>query len=134
MFEFLIPVSCLFFLLALIPGVHRSYAGIIAWTSIIIVFLGGLPTWIEESNILYPIMAILSIPFLLITIRLLLRHDSAVFSLTRAAGVAFIIYAPFVFIELIGNALIAMVVKHTGYILSILGYPANLVLWNTYQS
>lgn len=134
MFEFLIPVSCVFFILALIPGVHRSYSGIIAWTSIIIVFIGGLPTWVEESNILYPIMSILSIPFLLITIRLLLRNDSAVFSLTRAAGVAFVIYAPFAFIEPVGNALIAMVVKHTGYILSLLGYSVNLVLWNTFQS
>ena len=99
MFELLIPVSCLFFLFALVPGRHRTYAAIIAWITIIIVFIGGLPTWIEDSNILYPVMALLSIPFLIITTRLLLKGNDAVMSLTRAAGVAFIIYAPFAFDE-----------------------------------
>lgn len=134
MFELLIPVSCLFFLLALIPGRHRIYAAIIAWTTIIVVFIGGLPTWIEDSNILYPVMAALSIPFLFITTLLLLKGNEAVFSLTRAAGVAFIIYAPFAFIGEIGNYLIATVVHHTLLVLQLLGYPAYLVLWNTFQS
>ncbi|HOJ96330.1 MAG TPA: archaeosortase A [Methanospirillum sp.] len=134
MFELLIPVSCFFFLLALIPGRHRILAGIIAWITIIIVFIGGLPSWVEESNILYPVMAVLSIPFLIITIRLLLKKDNAVISLTRAAGVAFIIYAPFAFIEAIGNFLIATVISHTYGILQLLGYPVYLVLWNTFQS
>lgn len=134
MFEFLIPVSCLFFLLALFPGIHREYAGILAWTTIIIVFIGGLPSWIEESNILYPVMAVLSIPFLLITIRLLLRKNIAVLSLTRAAGVAFIIYAPFAFIEEVGNALISLVVSHTRYVLDLIGYQVDILLWNTFQS
>jgi len=133
MFELLIPVSCLFFFLALVPGIHRAYAGIIAWTTIIIVFIGGLPSWVEESNIMYPVMAILSIPFLIVTIRLLLRNDTAVFSLTRAAGVAFLIYAPFAFVEQIGNSLIALVVWHTGSILCLLGHPADMILWNTFQ-
>ncbi len=134
MFELLIPVSCLFFLLALFPGRHRTIAAIIAWTTIIVVFIGGLPTWIEDSNILYPVMAALSIPFLIITTRLLLKGNAAVFSLTRAAGVAFIIYAPFAFIEEIGNYLIGVVVHHTYLVLHLLGYPAYLVLWNTFQS
>ena len=134
MFELLIPISCLFFLLAQIPGRYRIYAGIIAWTSIIIVFIGGLPSWMEESNILYPVMAALSIPFLIITIKLLLKENSAVFSLTRAAGVVFLIYAPFVFIEVIGNYLISMVVRHTHFILDLFCYPVTLVLWNTFQS
>jgi len=118
----------------LLPGVHRAWAGVIAWTTIIVVFIGGLPSWIEESNVMYPVMVILSIPFLLITIKLLLKNDSAVFSLTRAAGVAFIIYAPFAFAVQIGNALIAMVVQHTSYVLTLLGYHADIVLWNTFQS
>jgi archaeosortase A (PGF-CTERM-specific) len=134
MFELLIPISCLFFLFALVPGRHRTYAAIIAWITIIIVFIGGLPTWIEDSNILYPVMALLSIPFLIITTRLLLKGNDAVISLTRAAGVAFIIYAPFAFIEEIGKYLIATVVHHTYLVLQLLGYPVYLVLWNTFQS
>ena len=68
MFELLILISCLFFLLHS-TGRHRVYAGIIAWTSVVIVFISGLPSWMEESNIL-PVMAALSIPFLFITIAL----------------------------------------------------------------
>ena len=127
MFELLIPVSCLFFLFALVPGRHRTYAAIIAWITIIIVFIGGLPTWIEDSNILYPVMALLSIPFLIITTRLLLKGNDAVIRLTRAAGVAFIIYAPFAFIEEIGKYLIATVVHHTYLVLQLLPHqPGGL--------
>ena len=134
MFQLLIPISCFFFLLTLIPGRHRPYAAVIAWTTIIIVFIGGLSSWIEESNILYPVMAVLSIPFLVITIRLILRRDDAIFSLTRAAAVAFTIYAPFAFIEEIGTLLIMAVVHHTSIILQFIGYPISLALWNTFQN
>lgn len=96
-------------------------------------FISGLPEWIEESNIMYPVMVVLSLPFLYITISLLLQNNEAVFSLTRAAGVAFIIYAPFAFIEEVGNYLIHTVVLHTMVILSIFQYPVDLVLWNTFQ-
>lgn len=82
MFELLILISCLFFLFAQVPGRHRVYAGIIAWTSVVIVFISGLPSWMEESNILYPVMAALSIPFLFITIKLLLKGNNSVISLT----------------------------------------------------
>ena len=134
MFELLILISCLFFLFAQVPGRHRVYAGIIAWTSVVIVFISGLPSWMEESNILYPVMAALSIPFLFITIKLLLKGNNSVISLTRAAGIAFAIYAPFAFIEEIGSSLITMVVSHTHLILDLLGYPVTLVQWNTFQS
>lgn len=134
MIEYLIPISCFFFLVASIPWEYRNYSAIVAWITITVVFIAGLPEWIEESNIMYPVMALLSVPFLLITIRLLMQRDKPVLSMTRAAGVAFLIYAPFAFFEPAGDALISIVVAHTGYLLSVLQYPVSLVLWNTFQS
>ncbi len=133
MLEMLVPVSCVFFLLSLIPGRHRKYTAICAWISIVAVLFSGMPEWMEESNIMYPVMAILSIPFLLATIIMLKRDEHVVIRLTRAAGVAFLIYAPFGFYEPLGNALISLVVHQTGMILTILQYPFEQVLWNTIQ-
>jgi archaeosortase A len=134
MIEYLIPISCFFFLIALFPSKFRIYSAIIAWVTIICVFIGGLPEWMEESNIMYPIMAVLSIPFLIYTIILLLKKNESVISMTRAAGVAFIIYAPFAFFTPFGNALISMVVINTHFLLNLIGYPVHMVLWNTFQS
>ena len=134
MIEYIIAISCIFFLIALIPSKIRIYSAIIAWVLIVLVFINGIPEWMEESNIMYPIMAFLSIPFLFYTIILLLKNNEQVISMTRAAGVAFIIYAPFAFYTPLGNALISIVVNQTDFILHISGYPAYLVLWNTFQS
>jgi archaeosortase A (PGF-CTERM-specific) len=131
--ELLIPVSCIFFLLSLVPGKHRKYTAIIAWISIVLVLMNGVPAWIEETNILYPVMAVLSIPFLWATIRMLLREQEVVFQLTRAAGVAFLIYAPFAFYEPAGNALIGIVVSQTGMILNLFGFSFHQIFWNTFQ-
>lgn len=99
----------------------------------VVVLISGVPTWIEEANILYPIMAIISIPFLYATIRMIMQGEQTVLNLTKAAGVACIIYAPFAFYQPLGDALISLVVAQTGYILSFLGFPYNQVLWNTFQ-
>ncbi len=133
MLELFIPISCIFFLLSLIPGKHRRYTAIIAWVSIVCVLISGVPAWIAESNLLYPIMAVLSIPFLYATIRMLLRDQEVVYQLTRAAGVSFLIYAPFAFFEPLGNALISIVVNQTGFFLELFRFPFDQVLWNTIQ-
>lgn len=133
MLELFVPISCLFFLLSLIPGHHRRYTAIFAWVTIIIVLFTGVPAWLEESNILYPVMAILSIPFLCATVNMLMRDNAVVYNLTRAAGVAFLIYAPFGFYPPIGNTLISMVVHQTGIILTLIGFPFDQVLWSTFQ-
>lgn len=133
MLEFFIPVSCILFLLSLVPGRHRRYTAMLAWTTIIIVLFSGVPAWIEESNILYPAMAVLSIPFLWVTIRMLKRDEPVVYHLTRAAGVAFLIYSPFGFYEPLGNALISIVVYHTGIMLNFFQFPFDQVLWSTFQ-
>lgn len=133
MLELFIPVSCIFFLFSLIPGRHRKYTAIVAWISIVLVLISGVPAWIEETNLLYPVMAVLSIPFLWATIRMLLRDQEVVYQLTRAAGVSFLIYAPFAFYEPLGNALISVVVSQTGLFLNVFSFPFDQVLWSTIQ-
>ncbi|HWQ64735.1 MAG TPA: archaeosortase A [Methanospirillum sp.] len=133
MLELFIPVSCVFFLLSLIPGRHRKYTAIIAWISIVCVLISGVPAWIEETNLLYPVMAVLSLPFLWATIRMLLHDQEVVYQLTRAAGVSFLIYAPFAFYEPLGNALISLVISNTGMFLNFFNFPFDQVLWNTLQ-
>ncbi|MFH0966867.1 MAG: archaeosortase A [Methanobacteriota archaeon] len=133
MFELFIPISCIFFLLSLVPGIHRKYTAILAWISIIIVLISGVPAWIEESNILYPLMSVLSIPFLWATIRMLYADNKVVYQLTRAAGVSFLIYAPFAFYEPLGNALISIVIGQTEMILNLFQFPFDQVLWSTIE-
>ena len=134
MIQYLIATSCIFFLLALFPWKFRIHSAMIGWITIEIVFLSGVPEWMNESNIMYPVMAVLSIPFLVYTIILLSKRNVQVISMTRAAGVAFIIYAPFAFYNPLGNALISIVVQQTGYLLQLIGYQVSLILWNTFQN
>lgn len=133
MFEYLITISCLFFLLSLIPGAHRKGTTIIAWISIVMVLISGVPAWIEESNLLYPTMAVAAIPFLWATVRMTLRDQEVIYQMTRAAGVSFLIYAPFAFYEPAGNALISLVVSQTGSLLNLFSFTHTQVLWSTIQ-
>jgi archaeosortase A (PGF-CTERM-specific) len=96
-----------------------------------------IPTWLAAHNYVYPTLTILSIFFLIITLHILFKTDEhkkeLIFQLTRAAGIAFIIYAPFAFYEPLGNWLIAQVVHQTSALLTLLGYPTELFLWNTFR-
>jgi archaeosortase A (PGF-CTERM-specific) len=130
MIEYLVLISCIGFLAFLIPGRYRKYPAIIGWIFIILSLFANLPEYISENNFMYPLMAVLSIPFLYITVKYLLRDDHRVISLSRAAAVAFLIYAPFEYIPAIGNWLIAIVVDQIVFILDTLGYLVTLTDWN----
>ena len=103
----------------------------------ILLLIYEIPSWLAEHNYVYPILTILSLVLLAITLHILLgidtRKKELIFQLTRAAGVAFLIYAPFAFYEPFGNWLIAQVVHHTGLVLTFLGHPMELFLWNTFR-
>ena len=89
-----------------------------------------LPYYFSLNNFLYPIMAVLSVPFLFITARYLMAEDDRVMHLTRAAAVAFLIYAPFEYIPVLGNWLIGIVVGQVTGILDALRFPVMLADWN----
>nr|WP_321349471.1 archaeosortase A [uncultured Methanoregula sp.] len=135
MIEYLILISCFGFLAFLVPGRHRYYAAIIGWIFIVLTLFAELPVYFSENNFMYPLIAILSVPFLVITIKYLLKGDSRAVSLSRAAAVAFLIYAPFGFDQVplfaaLGNALIGLVVGQVVWILDLLQFPTTLDAWN----
>ncbi len=130
MIEYFILISCLGFLVFLIPGHHQNYAAIIGWVFIILFLFADLPKYFGEDNFLYPIMAVLSVPFLYITIKYLLARDARVQHLSRVAAVAFLIYAPFEYFTPFGNLLISGVVDQVVWLLHLLNYPVTLKTWN----
>lgn len=126
MIEYLVLLSCLGFLLFLVPGRHRKYAAIIGWIFIVLSLFANLDEYFRENNLLYPLMAALSVPFLFITAKYLLKEDVRAFNLSRAAAVAFVIYAPFGYIPEVGDWLISMVVGQVVWILNFLQVSVHL--------
>jgi archaeosortase A len=130
MIEYLVLLSCLGFLAFLVPGRHRKYAAIIGWTFIVISLFANLDEYFRENNFLYPLMAALSVPFLYITAKYLLKEDDRALNLSRAAAVAFIIYAPFGYIPAAGDWLISVVVGQIIWVLDVLHFSVSLADWN----
>ncbi len=128
--DYLVLISCVCFLVFLIPGRFRKYFAIGGWVSIVGYLFLELPYYFSINNFMYPIIALLSIPFLYITIKYLLLDDPRVTQLSVIAAVAFLIFAPFAYIPTLGNWLIAVVVDQTSAALAAVGYPVNLSTWN----
>ncbi|MFA5221340.1 MAG: archaeosortase A [Methanoregula sp.] len=134
MIEYLVLISCIGFLASLIPGHHRKYAAITGWIFIVLFLFAELPYYFSINNFMYPLMAALSVPFLYITIKHLLADDERVLHLSRAAAVAFLLYAPFEYVPMIGDWLIGVVVGQVVWLLGILGYSTSLVCVNPVTS
>ncbi|MGA2121470.1 MAG: archaeosortase A [Methanoregula sp.] len=136
MIEYLVLLSCAGFLAFLIPGRHRKYAAIIGWTFIVLTLFAMLPEFFQEYNFMYPLIAAMSVPFLVITVKYLLAEDDRAIHLTRAAAVSFLIYAPFGFTEVplfawLGNQLITLVVSQILWILGAFSFPVSLTCMNS---
>ncbi|MDD1691235.1 MAG: archaeosortase A [Methanoregula sp.] len=135
MIEYLVLLSCAGFLAFLIPGRHRKYAAIAGWIFIVLTLFAMLPEFFKEYNFMYPLIAAMSVPFLAITIKYLLVDDERAINLSRAAAVAFLIYAPFGFTQVplfawLGDQLISMVVGQVIWILDALNYTVSLTCMN----
>lgn len=134
--ELLVLFSCLFFLAFLIPWKLRHYCAILGWTFIVLFLFAEVPYYLSINNLLYPAMAILSVPFLVITAWHLREQEILVIQLSTAAAVAFLIYAPFAFSPFgdpyspLGEWLISVVVGQTEWVLQAAGYPVLHQAWN----
>ncbi len=129
--EYLVLISCIAFLAFLIPNnAFRKYFAIVGWVSIVGFLFAELPYYFSINNFMYPTIALLSLPFLYVTLRALLREDARVFQLSTIAAVAFLIYAPFAYITPLGDWLIGTVVAQTSWALGLAGYPVSHVAWN----
>ncbi|NYT08172.1 MAG: archaeosortase A, partial [Methanomicrobiales archaeon] len=127
--EYLVLVSCIFFLAFLIPTAIRNWCAVFGWTAMVLFLFAEIPYYLSINNYLYPTLAVLSVPFLLITAKYLVRGDARVEQLSRAAAVAFLVYAPFAFTPL-GDWLISVVVGQTLWLVNALGHDALLAAWN----
>jgi len=121
-----------FFLLGLFffAGRLKKYAAIGGWTLIVINLFSEVTAYLNADNFLYPMLAFLSIPFLTITVRALLREDPVVLRLTKTAAVAMITYVPFAFIPALRDALIFSVVNQAFWIIHALGHHPQMPAWN----
>lgn len=106
-------------------------AGTIGWAGMVILLFSELPYYFSLNNFLYPLIAILSVPFLYITGKFLLKGNQLMVRLTMAAAVAFLIYAPFEYIAPLGNWLIGVVAGEVQFILvNVFHYPSYMDAWN----
>jgi archaeosortase A (PGF-CTERM-specific) len=126
---YLVLASCIFFLAFLVPSRIRNWFAILGWTTIVLFLFSEVPYYLSINNYLYPTLAVLSVPFLVITAKYLVAGDLRVEQLSRAAAVAFLIYAPFAYTPL-GDWLIAVVIGQTLWLVNLLGYDAILAAWN----
>lgn len=128
---FLVLLSSIAFIgFLFVNSSKKKYLAMAGWISIIGFLFAHLPEYLADNNFLYPLIAIGSLPFLAITIAKLAEENTLVFRLSRAAAIAFLIFAPFAFIESLYEWLISTVISQVLWILSGLGYPAILTDWN----
>jgi archaeosortase A (PGF-CTERM-specific) len=127
--EYFVLASCIFFIASLIPSRARPYLALLGWTSLVLFLFSEVPYYLSINNYLYPTLAVLSVPFLYITAKFLLAGDLRVLQLSRAAGVAALIYAPFAFTPL-GDWLISVVVGQTVWLVQAFGYDTGMSAWN----
>lgn len=130
MSDILIFAAFLAFVSYLVAGKRKKFAAAAGWTLVILNLLTEVPEYLTLDNILYPALAVVSIPFLVITISNLLREEPIVLQLSNAAAVATLIYVPFTFVPVLRDALIAGVVNQVVWLLHVLGHHADLETWN----
>lgn len=131
--EYIVILSCVAFLLFLIPGKHQKYTAIAGWIAMEAILFLMYPDFIEEGNFMYPLISIAVLPCVYITVKRLLADDYYVRRLTYAASIAYLIYAPFAFIPAIGNWLIGIVVDLVKVVLTAIGTEYTMYDWNTFM-
>ena len=75
MSDVLILAAFLAFVIFLVAGKRRKYAAIAGWSLVVINLLTEVPEYLTLDNMLYPAIAVASVPFLAITILHLLRDE-----------------------------------------------------------
>lgn len=120
------------FLIFLLPIPQRRWFAILGWVALVGILFVNFPEYFAENNIVYPIVAILSLPVLWVTVKRLAAGDETVFCLTRGAAIGFLIFAPFAYIQLLGDWLIGVNVTAIESVLNLIGFDYSLSGWNTF--
>lgn len=125
-----VAIAALSFIIFLITPKYKRFFAASGWISMLLFLLTNLPYYFSISNFLYPLIFIVSVPFVYITILGLLIEDDGPFRLSYGAAVAFLIWAPFSYILPLNQWLIGVVASQTYMVLSLLGYPVNMLYWS----
>ena len=129
MSDLLILCAFLSFSLFLIAG-GQKFAAMAGWICIVLNLWSELPAFFSEANFLYPVLALLSVPFLAITAERLFRGDPVIHQLSRTAGIATIIYVPFALVPFLHDALISLVITLAFRFITALGHHPHMVAWD----
>jgi archaeosortase A (PGF-CTERM-specific) len=129
----IVILSCIGFLLFLIPGKHQKYTAVLGWTAMELMLFLMFPKFISEGSFMYILIAFAVLPCIYITVRKLLEEEYYVKRLTYAASIAYLIYAPFAFIPQLGDWLIRVVTDLTASVLTLIGTPFDMYAWNTFM-
>ena len=89
-----------------------------------------VPEYLTLDNLLYPALAIASLPFLTITLHHLLQEEPVVMQLSNAAAVATMIFVPFTFTQVLRDILTTTVVNQAVWLLQVLDHPVQVEGWN----
>ncbi|EHQ35425.1 archaeosortase A [Methanoplanus limicola] len=129
----LASISFAGFLLFLFPGKYKKIFASAGWIFLVASVFANFPEYFSENNIAYPIVAFLSLPVLLITVKKCLAENENIIMLTRGAAIAYLIFAPFAYIPVLGDTLILLNVKMTETVFTALGFTYSLPEWNMFM-
>jgi len=128
--DLIISVAFLAFALFLVAGKYRKYAAIAGWSCIVLNLISELPAFFEEANFFYPTLALLSLPFLGITVRHLWREDPVALRLSTTAAVSTLIFVPFAVVPALRDGLITGVVNLAFSLITTLGHRPVMTAWD----
>lgn len=131
--QVLLIAAIIFFVAFLLPiRQTRRYCGILGWVLLLVSLFCHFPEYLAENNLVYPLIVICATPLIYITTQGLLQEENVMIRLTMIAAVTSAIYAPFAFIEPLGNLLIWLNVILIQGILGLLHYPFTMADWNMF--
>lgn len=130
MSDLLVIAAFFSFLMFFVAGKYSTFAAITGWVCIVLNLWSELPAFLKEDNFLYPALAVLSLPFLAITLERLLQKDPIVLRLSRTSAIATLIYVPFALIPVLREGLIKIVVTLVFGIITTLGHHPVLLDWD----
>jgi archaeosortase A len=130
MSDILVLAAFASFLLFFAAGQYRQAAAIAGWACIVLNLWSELPAFLREDNFLYPALALLSLPFFVITAARLLHGDPVILRLSRTAAIATIIYLPFSLVPVLHDGLIGITVTLASGIITALGHHPQPAAWD----
>ncbi|MBR6011787.1 MAG: archaeosortase A [Methanomicrobium sp.] len=130
----LLIASLVCFILFLAPTELKKYFSAGGWIFLTLVFLYVSFSHLPENEFVYPILALIALPFVALTVRGALESNPIVFQLSAVAAIAFTIYALLVFVDPIADWMIAAQVESTAALLNAFGHATSVYSWDTMMS